>query len=242
MEKLVKRVPLAAIPTLVILHWENTHIYYGSSPMKFVISISGRKQITQCNFAGSLSSPSESLILLRKSAKQARLYAHNKLWQLKTLHPLSTGKMPKNSDSYWFTRCCDVILTTLLACSESLTSSSGNGLKLHKMRKQITCCFTGWHCDNPVLTKVGSFVPPNNPKRQTFWCERTHQKVWKVLWVAMKMNQIKQLLIQTARSNPRRTTGSKESLLQVMCCDVSWPGGKSSATLRFLMSVLCSAV
>ena len=241
MGKLVKRVPLAAIPTLVILHWENTHIYYGSSPMTFVISISGRKQITQCNFAGSLSSPSESLILLRKSAKQTRLYAHNTLWQLKTLHSLSTGKMPKNSDFYWFTRCCDVILTTLLACSESLTSSSGNGLKLHKTRKQITCCSTGWHCDNLVF-KVGSFVPPNNPKRQTFWCERTHQNVWKVLWVTMKMNQIKQLLIQTARSNPRRTTGSKESLLQVMCCDVSWPGGKSSATLRFLMSVLCSAV
>ena len=241
MGKLVKRVPLAAIPTLVILHWENTHIYYGSSPMTFVISISGRKQITQCNFAGSLSSPSESLILLRKSAKQTRLYAHNPIWQLKTLHPLSTGKMPKNSDSYWFTRCCDVILTTLLACSESLTSSSGNGLKLHKTRKQITCCSTGWHCDNLVF-KVGSFVPPNNPKRQTFWCERTHQKVWNELWIAMKMNQIKQLLIQTARSNPRRTTESKESLLQVMCCDVSWPGGKSSATLRFLMSVLCSAV
>lgn len=241
MGKLVKRVPLAAIPTLVILHWENTHIYYGSSPMTFVISISGRKQITQCNFAGSLSSPSESLILLRKSAKQTRLYAHNPIWQLKPLHPLSTGKMPKNSDSYWFTRCCDVILTTLLACSESLTSSSGNGLKLHKTRKQITCCSTGWHCDNLVF-KVGSFVPPNNPKRQTFWCERTHQKVWNELWIAMKMNQIKQLLIQTARSNPRRTTGSKESLLQVMCCDVSWPGGKSSATLRFLMSVLCSAV
>lgn len=241
MGKLVKRVPLAAIPTLVILHWENTHIYYGSSPMTFVISISGRKQITQCNFAGSLSSPSESLILLRKSAKQTRLYAHNPIWQLKTLHPLSTGKMPKNSDSYWFTRCCDVILTTLLACSESLTSSSGNGLKLHKTRKQITCCSTGWHCDNLVF-KVGSFVPPNNPKRQTFWCERTRQKVWNELWIAMKMNQIKQLLIQTARSNPRRTTESKESLLQVMCCDVSWPGGKSSATLRFLMSVLCSAV
>ena len=241
MGKLVKRVPLAAIPTLVILHWENTHIYYGSSPMTFVISISGRKQITQCNFAGSLSSPSESLILLRKSAKQTRLYAHNPIWQLKPLHPLSTGKMPKNSDSYWFTRCCDVILTTLLACSESLTSSSGNGLKLHKTRKQITCCSTGWHCDNLVF-KVGSFVPPNNPKRQTFWCERTRQKVWNELWIAMKMNQIKQLLIQTARSNPRRTTESKESLLQVMCCDVSWPGGKSSATLRFLMSVLCSAV
>ena len=62
---------------------------------------------------------------------------------IKNTSPLSTGKMPKNSDSYWFTRCCDVILTTLLACSESSTSSSGNGLKLHKTRKQITCCFTG---------------------------------------------------------------------------------------------------
>ena len=151
-------------------------------------------------FRGITLKPPESLILLRKSAKQTRLYAHNTLWQLKTLHPLSTGKMPKNSDSYWFTRCCDVILTTLLACTESLTSSSGNGLKLHKMRKQITCCFTGWHCDNPVLTRYVRSCPltirnvkPSGVKERTRRSEKYFGSQWK--WIKSSSYSSKQRVL-----------------------------------------------